>query len=128
MERHLLQLRRDRRKRGVEFGPEALDDANYRNGNSGGDQAIFNGSRGALVFKKSDDQAHERLLRKESPIAFYIGNLINKLPPQLKSAPTKNANSYQRRELMRRDRDRDNDLRQKDCQSETVHNCQFGGH
>jgi hypothetical protein len=32
---------------------------------------------------------------KGRQIAFYIENLMNELPPQLKPTPTKNANSYQ---------------------------------
>jgi len=56
--RSLFQLRRDRGKRRVEFGPEALDDADNGNGNAGGDQAIFDGGRSVLVFHELDEQTH----------------------------------------------------------------------
>ena len=56
--RNLFQLRRDRGKRRVEFGPEALDDADNGHGNAGRDQAIFDGGRAGLVFQESVKLPH----------------------------------------------------------------------
>jgi hypothetical protein len=68
----LFQLRRDRRKRSVEFGPKSLYDGDDRDGDAGSDQAIFDGGRGILVVQESDDQAHELVApgKASTPSAF----------------------------------------------------------
>src|SRR5438552_3844728 len=48
---------------GVELRAEALDNGNDRNGDAGGNQAIFNGGRARLVLHKTPNQvAHDLLL------------------------------------------------------------------
>src|SRR3954451_22477407 len=52
----LLQRGTDITKGGRQLAAHALDGGDDRDGNAGGDQAVFNGSRAALVFGKPQNK------------------------------------------------------------------------